>query len=46
VDLDASALERSTLSCEAMIRLAMIHVMLNRLCPTAVDQEFHYRMAS
>jgi putative transposase len=36
--------ERSTLSCEAMIRLAMIHVMLNRLCPTGEEQEFHYRM--
>src|SRR5262245_47348650 len=37
--------ERSTRSCEAMIRLAMIHVMLNRLCPAEGDQEFRYRMA-
>jgi putative transposase len=35
--------ERSTVSCEAMIRLAMIHVMLNRLCPTGEEQEFRYR---
>lgn len=37
--------ERSPLSCEAMIRLAMIHLMLNRLCPKEQDQVFHYRMA-
>ena len=38
--------EKSTRSAEAMIRLAMIHVMLNRLCPKAGRQEFNYRKAS
>jgi putative transposase len=38
--------ERSTESSVALIRLAMIHVMLNRLCPTGEEQEFHYREAS
>jgi putative transposase len=38
--------ERSTLSCEAMIRLAMIHLMLNRLCPAKnARHEFRYRNA-
>ena len=37
--------EKSTLSAEAMIRLAMIHVMLNRLCPKANEAEFRYRKA-
>jgi transposase len=35
--------EKSTLSAEAMIRLAMIHLMLNRLCPKDHQQEFRYR---
>jgi putative transposase len=35
--------ETSTRSAEAMIRLAMIHLMLNRLSPTEGQQEFHYR---
>ena len=35
--------ERSTRSAEAMIRLAMIHLMLNRLCPKEDQAEFHYR---
>jgi putative transposase len=35
--------EKSTRSAEAMIRLAMIHLMLNRLCPKDDQQEFHYR---
>lgn len=35
--------ERSTRSAEAMIRLAMIHLMLNRLCPKDDDAEFRYR---
>lgn len=38
--------EKSTRSAEAMIRLAMIHLMLNRLCPKQGDAEFHYRAAS
>lgn len=37
--------EKSTRSAEAMIRLAMIHRMLNRLCPKPGDTEFHYRKA-
>jgi transposase len=37
--------EKSTRSAEAMIRLAMIHLMLNRLCPKPGDTEFHYRKA-
>jgi putative transposase len=35
--------EKSTRSAEAMIRLAMIHLMLNRLCPKEDQQEFRYR---
>ncbi len=38
--------ERSTASCEAMIRLAMIRVMLNRLRPAAEEPEFCYRRAA
>jgi putative transposase len=38
--------EKSTRSAEAMIRLAMIHLMLNRLCPKEGQAEFHYRKAS
>ena len=38
--------ERSVLSSEAMIRLAMIHLMLNRLCPKNTEAEFHYREAA
>ena len=38
--------EKSTRSAEAMIRLAMIHMMLNRLCPKEDQREFHYRKAS
>jgi putative transposase len=37
--------EKTVLSCEAMIRLAMIHLMLNRLCPKEDDAVFHYREA-
>ena len=37
--------EKSTRSAEGMIRLAMIHLMLNRLCPKNDDAEFHYREA-
>ncbi len=38
--------EKTTRSAEAMIRLAMIHLMLNRLCPKSGDAEFQYRKAS
>jgi putative transposase len=38
--------EKSTRSAAAMIRLAMIHLMLNRLCPKDDAQEFQYRQAS
>jgi len=35
--------EKTVLSSEAMIRLAMIHLMLNRLSPKADQHEFQYR---
>ena len=38
--------ERSVRSAEAFIKLAMIHLMLNRLEPKATDPEFHYRQAA
>jgi putative transposase len=38
--------EKTALSSVAMIHAAMIHVMLNRLCPTGEGYEFRYRRAS
>ena len=35
--------EKSTRSAEAMIRLAMIHLMLKRLCPKEDQDAFRYR---
>jgi putative transposase len=35
--------EKTIRSSEAMIRLAMIHLMLNRLCPKDDQHEFQYR---
>ena len=38
--------ERSVRSSEAFVKLAMVHLMLNRLEPKAADAEFHYRTAA
>lgn len=38
--------EKSTRSAEAMIRLAMTHLMLNRIWPKEGQAEFHYREAA
>jgi putative transposase len=38
--------EKSVLSSEAFIKLAMTHLMLNRLQPKHADAPFHYRQAA
>lgn len=38
--------EKSVKSSEAVVKLAMIHLMLNRLEPKQVDAEFQYHMAA
>jgi putative transposase len=38
--------ERSVLSAAAFVKLAMIHLMLNRLEPKLTDAEFHYQRAA
>jgi putative transposase len=38
--------EKTVLSSEAFVKLAMIQLMLNRLEPKGTEAEFHYRMAS
>ena len=38
--------EKSALSSETFVKLAMTHLMLNRLEPKATDPEFHYRLAA
>jgi putative transposase len=35
--------EKSTMSSEAMIRVGMIHLLLNRLCPKPCEAEYRYR---
>ena len=38
--------EKTALSAEAFVKLAMVHLMLNRLAPKAIDAAFHYRAAA
>ena len=37
--------EKSVLSSESFVKLAMIHLMLNRLEPKNIDADFEYRQA-
>jgi putative transposase len=38
--------EKSVLSSETFVKLAMIHLMVKRLEPSGIDAEFHYREAA
>ena len=38
--------EKSVLSSEAFVKLAMTHLMLDRLEPKGTDAEFHYRLTA
>ena len=38
--------ERTVLSAEAFVKLAMIHLLLDRLEPKGVDAEFQYQQAA
>jgi putative transposase len=38
--------EKSVLSSEAFVKLAMVHLMLDRLEPKKADPEFHYHLAA
>jgi transposase len=38
--------EKSVLSSESFVKLAMIHLMVKRLEPSGTDAEFHYREAA
>jgi len=38
--------EKSVLSSESFVKLAMIHLMLKRLEPSGADADFHYREAA
>ncbi len=38
--------EKSVRSSEAFVKLAMIHMILNRLVPRGTNAEFHYRTAA